>query len=181
MWEGGKGGGGECPQCCNHGGTYGLPSLPLSFSFSLTSGPVEDNSPSVTWDFDADTMRPHHKAHKEEGEGSVENGEEEEEGEEGDRRRLTLVEADVDFTPQLSVDDTLLATNHRVSIVETEEGGGVWGGEGGQRNSVVMKRSSVVKVDKKGRDATARVRNLTKGRCQFLIVLLFPSRGRKWQ
>ena len=40
------------------------------------------------------------------------------------------------------------------------------GGEGEQRNSVVMKRSSVVKVDEKGRDTTARVRNLTKGHCQ---------------
>ena len=118
---------------------------------------MQDNSPSVTWDFDADTMRPHHKAQTEEVEGSVENGEEEEEGEGGDKRRLTLVEADVDFTPQLSVDETFLAVNHRVSMVEKE---GVWqeDGEEGERRNSVVKRSSVVKVDAKGGETTAKVR-----------------------
>ena len=99
---------------------------------------MEDSGPSVTWDFDAGTMRHQQKARSEE-----ENGEEEEEGEEGgkDRKRLTLVETeDIEFSPQMSVDETLLAVNHRVSIVEGE------GEEEGDRSNS-MKRSSVIRVD----------------------------------
>ena len=109
---------------------------------SLNSGTVEDSGPNVTWDFDAGTMRHQQKMHSEE-----ENGEEEEgEGEMGgkDRKRLTLVETeDIEFSPQLSVDETLLAVNHRVSIVEGEE-------EWDQSNS--MKRSSVIRVDEEGEE-----------------------------
>ena len=105
--------------------------------YSLNSGTVEDSGPSVTWDFDAGTMRHQQKTRSEE-----ENGEEEE-GEVGgkDRKRLTLVETeDIEFSPQMSVDETLLAVNHRVSIVEGEGEE-----EGDQSNS--MKRSSVIRVD----------------------------------
>ena len=108
---------------------------------------MEDSGPSVTWDFDAGTMRHQQKARSEE-----ENGEEEEEGEEGgkDRKRLTLVETeDIEFSPQMSVDETLLAVNHRVSIVEGE------GEEGDRSNS--MKRSSVIRVDEEEEEENAVV------------------------
>ena len=103
---------------------------------------MEDSGPNVTWDFDAGTMRHQQRTHSEE-----ENGEEEG-GEVGgkDQKRLTLVETeDIEFSPQLSVDETLLAVNHRVSIVEGE---GEW--EEDQSNS--MKRSSVIRVDEEGEE-----------------------------
>ena len=101
---------------------------------------MEDSGPNVTWDFDAGTMRHQQKTPSQEENGEEEGGE--------DQRRLTLVEMEgIEFSPQLSVDETLLAVNHRVSIAEGEEG------EEEQNNS--MKRSSVIRVeDEEGEENT---------------------------
>lgn len=113
-------------------------SIPLPLA-SLNSGTVEDSGPNVTWDFDTGTMRHQQKTHSQEENGEEEGGE--------DQRRLTLVEIEgVEFSPQLSVDETLLAVNHRVSIV----------GEEGEEQNNSMKRSSVIRVeDEEGEENTA--------------------------
>ena len=134
--------------------------LPLA---SLNSGTMEDSGPNVTWDFDAGTMRHQQKTPSQEENGEEEGGE--------DQRRLTLVEMEgIEFSPQLSVDETLLAVNHRVSIAEGEEG------EEEQNNS--MKRSSVIRVeDEEGEENTVvslrDALEISHDSCRSLSLSLF--------